>query len=98
MDWGRHAPGAATLVIYMGLERLAELSRLLLDHGRNPDCPVAVIFAGTTGRQRTIFAPLRHIARRVAADAPDETALIVVGEVVKLRDAIRWFNERPHGA
>jgi uroporphyrinogen III methyltransferase/synthase len=98
VDWARHAPGASTLVIFMGRERLAELARLLLDHGRDPGCPVAAIFAGTTDRQRTIVAPLRNIAEQVAADGPDETALIVVGQVVRLRDSIRWFKERPDGA
>jgi uroporphyrinogen III methyltransferase/synthase len=98
VDWARHAPGASTLVIFMGRERLAELARLLLDHGRDPGCPVAVIFAGTTERQRTIVAPLREIAERIATDGPDETALIVVGEVVRLREAVRWFEEQPGGA
>jgi uroporphyrinogen III methyltransferase/synthase len=98
VDWARHAPGASTLVIFMGRERLADLARRLLDHGRDPGCPVAVIFAGTTERQRTIVAPLRDIAERVAAQGCDDAALIVVGEVVRLRDAIRWFKERPNGA
>jgi len=98
VDWARHAPGASTLVIFMGHERLPELAQTLLDHGRDPGCPVAVIFAGTTDRQRTVVAPLREIAARVAAEGSDETALIVVGEVIKLRQALQWFEERAGGA
>ncbi len=98
VDWARHAPGASTLVIFMGRERLPAVAGRLLDHGRDPACPVAVIFAGTTGRQRTIVAPLREIADRVASEGPDETALIVVGEVVRLRDALQWFKECADGA
>jgi uroporphyrinogen III methyltransferase/synthase len=98
VDWARHAPGASTLVIFMGHARLPDLARLLLDHGRDPQCPVAVIFAGTTDRQRTIVAPLHKIAEQVGAEGPDETALIVVGEVVRLREALQWFKERKAGA
>jgi uroporphyrinogen III methyltransferase/synthase len=98
VDWARHAPGASTLVIFMGRERLASVTARLLDHGRDPECPVAVVFAGTTGRQRTIVAPLREIADRIASEGPDETALIVVGEVVRLREVLHWFEERADGA
>jgi siroheme synthase len=85
-------------VIFMGRERLPDLARLLLDHGRDPACPVAVVFAGTTDRQRTVVAPLCDIAARVAAEDTDETALIVVGEVVRLREALRWFEEQRPGS
>lgn len=98
VDWARHAPGASTLVIFMGRERLAGVAQKLLDHGRDPGCPVAVIFAGTTERQRTVVAPLCEIADRVASDDADDPALIVVGEVVKLREALQWFEERANGA
>jgi len=98
VDWARHAPGASTLVIFMGRERLPALVRLLIDHGRDPACPVAVILAGTTERQHTVVAPLCEIAGRAAALRADEPALIVVGEVVRLRDAVRWFEERPDRA
>jgi uroporphyrinogen III methyltransferase/synthase len=98
VDWARHAPGASTLVIFMGRDRLPDLAQLLLDHGRDPECPVAVVFAGTTDRQRTVVAPLRDIAARIAAEDTDETALIVVGEVVTLREALRWFEEQRPGS
>jgi uroporphyrinogen III methyltransferase/synthase len=94
VDWAKHAPGASTLVIYMGRDRLPDLVRLLIDHGRDPGCPVAVIFAGTTDRQHTIVAPLGEIAERAAGVRPGEPALIVVGDVVRLREDVRWFEER----
>jgi uroporphyrinogen III methyltransferase/synthase len=93
VDWARHAPGVSTLVIFMGRERLPDLARLLIDHGRDPGCPAAVIFAGTTVRQRTVVAPLREIAERAAAVRAEEPALVVVGEVVRLRERVRWFEE-----
>ena len=94
VDWARYAPGPATLVIFMGRDRLDEIARLLLDHGRDPECPAAVIFAGTTSRQRTLVAPLKDIAARAAAEASEDTALVVVGEVIRMREALRWFAEQ----
>jgi uroporphyrinogen III methyltransferase / synthase len=98
VDWARQAPGASTLVIFMGGERLAEVAQKLLRHGRDPECPVAVISAGTTDRQRTIVAPLREIVRRARALKLDDTVLIVVGEVVRMRETVQWFRERAGGA
>ena len=96
VDWARYAPGAATLVIFMGRERLDSIVKLLLDNGRDPACPTAVIFAGTTSRQRTYVAPLNQIAGEMTTGAPDDTALIVVGDVVRLREALQWFTELDH--
>ena len=55
-----------------------------------------MIFAGTTSRQRTYVAPLSEIAGNVQADAPDDSALVVVGDVVRLRAALQWFAEPEH--
>lgn len=97
VEWARYAPSRATLVIFMGRERLPMLADLLLANGRDPDCPVAVIYAGTTPRQRTIVAPLKDIASRAASEGIDATALIVVGEVVRLREVLQWFGEAEAG-
>jgi uroporphyrin-III C-methyltransferase len=82
-----------TLVVYMGLGRLEEIVAELLEGGRSPETPAAVIEHGTYPQQRTVTAPLRAIAgatRRAGISGP---ALIVVGEVVALRDQIRWLSE-----
>ncbi len=93
VDWARYAPGAATLVIFMGRQRLEAIVGLLLDYGRDPGCPTAVIFAGTTSRQRTYVAPLSEITETVKDDASGDTALIVVGEVVRLREKLQRSDE-----
>lgn len=92
VNWTHHAKSLASLVIFMGLHRLGAIARLLLENGRDPDCPVAVIENGTTDSQRTIVAPLATIADRVAAANLQPPALIVVGEVVGLRDKLNWFE------
>jgi uroporphyrinogen III methyltransferase/synthase len=92
VDWARHAASSASLVIFMGLHNLAAIANQLLDHGRAPTCPVAVIENGTTDAQRTIVGPLDQIAGQAASAGIRPPALIVVGEVVTLRDKLNWFE------
>jgi len=99
VDWARYAASNATLVVFMGLEHLGEIAARLLEHGRSADCPVAVIASGTTAEQRTVVAPLSTIAAATAAAGLTAPALIVVGEVVALRERLQWFERsRPSGA
>jgi uroporphyrin-III C-methyltransferase/precorrin-2 dehydrogenase/sirohydrochlorin ferrochelatase len=95
-DWARYAASPATLVVFMGLDNLPTIARLLLEHGRAARCPVAVIAHGTTDAQRTIVAPLAEIADRVAEAGIGAPALIVIGDVVGLRERLQWF-ERSRG-
>lgn len=91
IDWARYARTSASLVIFMGVHNLDQIARLLLEHGREPDCPVAVIENGTTETQRTLTAPLACIADRARAAAIQPPALIVVGDVVGMREKLDWF-------
>ena len=92
VDWTHYAQSSASLVIFMGLDNLGAIARRLLDLGRDPHCPVAVIENGTTDTQRTIVAPLATITGEAAAAGLQPPALIVVGEVVALRDTLQWFE------
>ncbi len=80
-----HTPG--TLVAFMGLAGLERLAQRLVEHGRPPGTPVAVISAGTTADERVVTAPLGAIAR--AAEGLPTPALVVIGEVVALRASLR---------
>jgi uroporphyrin-III C-methyltransferase/precorrin-2 dehydrogenase/sirohydrochlorin ferrochelatase len=73
-----------TLVVLMGLSRLADLADGLIDNGRDAHTPVAVIAEGTTTQQRTIVADLQTIATKVADSGIESPAVIVVGDVVAL--------------
>jgi uroporphyrinogen III methyltransferase / synthase len=97
VDWARYAASPATLAVFMGLDNLGTIARLLLEHGRSARCPVAVIAHGTTAAQRTVVAPLAEIVDKAAAAGVGAPALIVVGEVVSLRDKLRWFEPTRHG-
>jgi uroporphyrin-III C-methyltransferase/precorrin-2 dehydrogenase/sirohydrochlorin ferrochelatase len=92
VDWTHYAKSSATLVIFMGLHNLGPITRQLLEHGRDAHCPVAIIENGTTDTQRTIVAPLANIADEAIAADIQPPALIVIGEVVGLRDKLSWFE------
>lgn len=93
VNWSLYGPSTATLVIFMGVASLAEVANALLAHGRPPSCPAAVIENGTTPSQRTITAPLSRIADEAATAGIQPPAIVVVGEVVGLRDRLKWFRE-----
>lgn len=90
LHWQTLARGRQTLVIYMGTIQANEISRQLIDHGRAPSTPVAVISQGTMTSQSVRTGRL-HELESLAKDAPTP-ALIVIGEVVALRNALSWFG------
>lgn len=84
-----------TLVLYMGMHKLGDICAELIGHGRSPNTPVAVIQWGTYPRQRVAegtLATIAQVARDAGLGAP---AITVVGEVVRYRERIRWFDTRP---
>ena len=85
--------GADTLVFFMGVARIDQLVEELLAHGRNHATPVAVIRWGTRAEQEVFTSDLRNIAALLASRQVQPPALIVVGEVVRLREHLRWFDE-----
>ncbi len=95
IDWAGLAHGADTLVFFMGVGNLAEISQQLIAAGRAPSTPVAVIRWGTLPNQQTVTATLADIAPAVAEAGLKPPAITVVGEVVRLRESLRWFDNRP---
>lgn len=95
VDWAHLARGVGTVVFYMGVGKMAENFRRLMEHGRAPDTPAAAIEWGTYPRQRTVtgtLTTLPQIAREARIGAP---SLIVVGDVVGLREELGWWDRRP---
>ena len=93
--WDRLATGVGTLVFFMGVKNLPEICRSLIAHGRASDTPVAVIRWGTTPEQQTVVGTLQDIAEKVAQAKLKPPAITVVGEVVRLREELNWFEQRP---
>ena len=85
------APGQ-TLVFYMGLVGLPVICEQLMRHGRGADTPVALVEQGTTINQRVITGTLADMPQRVAEQSVRAPTLVIVGEVVKLRDKLAWFE------
>lgn len=95
ISWEKLATGAGTIVIYMGIKTLPGITRKLIDHGRSPDTPVAVVRWASTPQQRSVVGTLATICDVVQQADIKPPALIIVGEVVKLRSTIDWFEKRP---
>ncbi len=94
IDW-RGLAGVDTLVFLMGIRTLPEIVHKLIEHGRSPDTPAAVIRMGTTPEQRTVTGTLADIVARIKEAGLTPPAITVVGEVVRMRDALSWFEDRP---
>lgn len=95
IDWPGVARGADTLVFLMGVGSLDEIAAKLIEHGRADSTPAAVIEWGTLPRQRTVTGTLATIAEIARAARIEAPAVTVVGEVARLRNGLRWFDNRP---
>jgi uroporphyrinogen III methyltransferase/synthase len=93
--WDRLSTGAGTLVFLMGVKNLASIAHNLMKYGRSPETPVAIIQRGTLPEQKTTTGLLGEIAEKALTEKVKPPAIVVVGEVVKLRDELNWFEKRP---
>lgn len=93
--WDKIATGIGTLVFYMGIKNLPFITDNLIKNGRDPETPVVVVRWASTPIQRSVVGTLATIAEVVKREKITPPALIVVGEVVRLRDTINWFEKRP---
>ncbi|MBL6958530.1 MAG: uroporphyrinogen-III C-methyltransferase [Rhodospirillales bacterium] len=90
LDWQGLADPNTTLVCYMGLANLSQISEKLVDHGLSPDIPAAAIYRGTAPDQRqcvTTLEKLPSLVRELGFEAP---VLIIIGQVVELAGLLNW--------
>ncbi len=92
IHWQALAQGVDTLVFLMAVGRLAPIAARLIEHGRPATTPAAVIRGGTTPDQETVTGTLETIAAEVARAGLTAPATLVVGEVVRLREQLSWFD------
>ncbi|GLI36275.1 uroporphyrinogen-III C-methyltransferase [Desulforhabdus amnigena] len=95
IEWEKLAMGVGTLVFFMGVKNLPQICRNLIENGRAPDTPVAVIRWGTTPDQKTVTGTLETIVEAVRQAGLKPPAITVVGGVVQLRNELNWFENRP---
>lgn len=93
LNWEHLATATETLVIYMGVKNLPFIQEQLIKHGRHAHTPVALIRWGTLEKQETLVGNLENIQDIVEQQQFRSPAIIVVGEVVRLRDKLAWFLE-----
>jgi uroporphyrinogen III methyltransferase/synthase len=92
IDWAK-VGHAETLVIFMGLTTFPEIARQLMAHGRSPDTPTMAVRWATRPDQQTIVGTLATLPGMLGGMKPPAT--IIVGEVVRLRDKLDWFERLP---
>ncbi len=94
LDWSSLAR-IETVVLYMGMHKLDENCAAMISHGRAPETPAAAIQWGTYARQRVVTGTLASLPGLAAAAGLGAPAITVIGEVVRYRERIRWFDNRP---
>ena len=95
VDWEVLANCGDTLAILMGQSNLRAIADALMKYGRAPETPVALVQWGTEPYQRTLVGTLSDIANRAATARIGAPAVTIVGDVVRLRETIPWFDSRP---
>jgi len=95
LDWEGLARGVDTIAFYMGVGNLPFICENLIKHGKRPSTPVVLIQWGTFGRQKTLQGTLADISEKVLAAKFSNPAIILVGEVISLREKISWFEKKP---
>ncbi|MBM3859992.1 MAG: uroporphyrinogen-III C-methyltransferase [Verrucomicrobia bacterium] len=95
VDWKSVAQFSGTRVILMGVERIGEIISQLINYGMTPDTPVAMVHRGTTPQQKTITGTLATMIEVARAAEFKPPAITIIGEVVRLRESLQWFEQRP---
>jgi uroporphyrin-III C-methyltransferase/precorrin-2 dehydrogenase/sirohydrochlorin ferrochelatase len=93
LPWADLLDEQETLVFYMGLKGLETICGSLQDHGRSPDTPIAIVEQGTTRNQRTLTGTLATLPGQVQGEEIHAPTLIIVGQVVGLREKLGWYGE-----
>ncbi len=94
-NWKALAEGTSTLIFFMGVKNLPEIAENLMKHGRPASTPAALVRWGTTCRHRSMVSTLGEIADEARRQGFKAPSLIIVGDVVTLRDRLNFFEKRP---
>ncbi|TDL79930.1 uroporphyrinogen-III C-methyltransferase [Peribacillus frigoritolerans] len=92
--WASLAKGIDTLAIYMGVGNLPYIQEQLLKNGKSKETPVALVHWGTTDVQKTVTGTLENILDVVREENIKNPSMIIIGEVVRYREKIKWFEEK----
>jgi uroporphyrin-III C-methyltransferase/precorrin-2 dehydrogenase/sirohydrochlorin ferrochelatase len=95
LDWQALAQDRQTLAVYMGVSGLDGFRAKLIDHGRDPKTPFALIENGSRPEQRVVLGTLANLPERARAENVSSPALLILGEVAALAERLHWFGAPP---
>lgn len=95
IEWDKISTGVGTLVFLMGMANLPKIVAKLIENGRNPNTPVALIRWGTLPEQETLVGTLENIVQLSKENNFKNPAIIIVGDVVSLREKLQWIEKKP---
>ncbi|MFQ6082862.1 MAG: uroporphyrinogen-III C-methyltransferase [Candidatus Aminicenantia bacterium] len=95
IEWSKISTGIGTLIFFMGVKNLKNIVDNLIKYGRDKNTPVAIVRWGTLPEQKVITAMLKDIVQIAEKEEIKPPALIIIGEVVKLREKLNWFESKP---
>ncbi len=93
LPWDELVHPAQTLVIYMGLTGLKEISESLIKFGMKPTMPVAIVEKGTTKEQRVFTSTINKVYDVAMQNEAKSPALLIIGEVVTLQNKLEWYGK-----
>jgi uroporphyrinogen III methyltransferase/synthase len=94
-SWKKLATATDTICVLMGMRRIDAIAAAIIEGGRAPATPAAVIQWGARPEQRVVVATLATIAEAAHAAGLTNPAVIVIGEVVRLREQLAWYEKKP---
>lgn len=95
LKWASLAKGIDTIAVYMGVKNLPHIQEKLIQYGKPKTTPAALIHWGTTNKQQTVTGTLETIYDVAQSAGITNPSMIVIGEVVRMRDELTWFKELP---
>ena len=94
INWEKISTAVDTLIFLMGIANLPQITAKLIEHGRAKNTPAAVIRNGTKNFQQVLISTLENISAEVAEKNIQPPAIFIVGEVVNLRENLKWFDTK----
>lgn len=93
IDWPSVARGSPVIVMYMAMKHMVTITNCLMDAGRSVDEPVAIVCNATTDQQQIVETTLKNAERDLVVAGLSPPAIVVVGEIVRLRQSLDWFGD-----
>ncbi len=95
INWDGLAKNFDTLVFLMGVKNIPNITQKLLQSGKSPETPAALVRWGTRPDQKTILSTLGGIAEAARDAEIKPPAVMIIGNVVELRDTLQWYEKKP---